>query len=119
MRCACGSGDADGCAELGYCTGPLASEHDRALAEADRAYLRGLFPDCRTVEQVIADAARSHAECVAAEAAATAAHVEAIARDAARWTRWCAGCGVDVCPVYPRETACLRCGAEWSTARAA
>ena len=113
MRCHCGSDDAEGCAELGYCTGSRASAHDRDLAEADRAGQRALVPDHRSVAQVIADAARSHAECVAAEAAATAEHVEAVARDAARWTRWCAGCGVDVWPTYPRERACVRCGAPW------
>lgn len=81
------------------------------IAAADDA--REPRHDPRGVAETLVDAARAHAECVAAEAAATAAHVEAIARDAARWTRWCASCGVDVCPVYPRERACVRCGVAW------
>lgn len=109
MRCQCGA-LVEGCALFGYCTGPRASARDRDLAEADRAYLRALFPDCRTVEQTMADAARAQRELAAHEAAASEARVAECARDDARLTRWCASCEADVFPVYPRERTCVRCG---------
>lgn len=111
MRCHCGSPSSDGCADLGYCTGPAASDYDRALAAAASDAAR--VHDHRTVAETIADAERAHRALAAVEAAAARALVAEIARDAARLTRWCAGCGVDVWPVYPRERACVRCGAAW------
>lgn len=109
MLCQCGA-LLEGCVLFGYCTGPHASAHDRELAEADRAYLRALFPDHRTVEQTMADAARSQRDLVAIEAAASQARVAELAREDARLTRWCASCEADVFPVYPRERTCVRCG---------
>lgn len=91
-----------------------AAADDAALAARDAADVeREPMRGPPTVAATLAADARAQADAVAAEAAATAAHAEAIARDAARWTRWCAGCGVDVWPVYPRERACVRCGAAW------
>lgn len=116
MRCQCGA-LVEGCALFGYCTGPRASARDRELAEADRAYLRELFPDHRAVEQTMADAARSHRDLVASEAAATQVRVAELAREDARLTRWCASCEVDVFPVYPRERTCVRCGEAFESGR--
>lgn len=81
------------------------------IAAADDA--REPRHDPRGVAETLADAARAHAECVAAEAAATAALVAQYERDAATHTRWCEPCGLPVWPVYPRERACVRCGEPW------
>jgi hypothetical protein len=109
VRCHCGA-LAEGCALLGYCTGPLASARDREIAEADRAFLRGLFPDHRSASEIVEHAEVVRRELAAVDVAETRRRIAEAARDDARLTRWCDGCGVDVFPVYPTERACVRCG---------
>lgn len=109
MSCWCGA-SAEGCTLFGYHVGPLAPAADREQAEEERAFLRRLFPDHRTVEQAIADAERLARAAREREAAATAAEVARVAAEQARWTRWCPSCEACVFPVYPRERTCVRCG---------